>query len=332
MEDLIQQGTGLDLNERPVTKAEVGHSPRDCDDLVVGRQQRGVRRRVRTAAAYGRLPRGAARGGAAQRGGRGVASSRMGTSNSTMHAITIPEPGGPDALVWAEVPDPEPGEGEVLVEVAATAVNRADLLQRQGFYTPPPGASPYPGLECSGRIVGARPRGDRLGGRRRGVRAAGAAAATPSRSRCPPASCCRCRTGVDVVDGGGAARGGLHRLVERLHGRPSAPGRDAARARRRPAASARWRSSWRRRSARGSRSPRAARRSSAAAANSAPTSLINYREQDFVEAVAHGDRRPGRRRHPRHHRRQVSRPEHQGARRQRPARHHRPAGRTRRAS
>ncbi|MDX3236603.1 NAD(P)H-quinone oxidoreductase [Streptomyces sp. ME03-5709C] len=74
-----------------------------------------------------------------------------------MHAITIPEPGGPDALVWAEVPDPVPAEGEVLVEVAATAVNRADLLQRQGFYDPPPGASPYPGLECSGRVVALGP-------------------------------------------------------------------------------------------------------------------------------------------------------------------------------
>jgi putative PIG3 family NAD(P)H quinone oxidoreductase len=70
-----------------------------------------------------------------------------------MHAITIPEPGGPEALVWAEVPDPVPGEGEVLVEVVASAVNRADILQRQGFYNPPPGASPYPGLECSGRIA-----------------------------------------------------------------------------------------------------------------------------------------------------------------------------------
>ncbi|MDX2912767.1 MULTISPECIES: NAD(P)H-quinone oxidoreductase [Streptomyces] len=70
-----------------------------------------------------------------------------------MHAITIPEPGGPEALVWDEVPDPVPGEGEVLIEVAASAVNRADLLQRQGFYDPPPGASPYPGLECSGRIA-----------------------------------------------------------------------------------------------------------------------------------------------------------------------------------
>ncbi|MFC8490118.1 NAD(P)H-quinone oxidoreductase [Streptomyces sp. NPDC057235] len=74
-----------------------------------------------------------------------------------MHAITIPEPGGPEALVWSEVPDPVPGEGEVLVEVAASAVNRADLLQRQGFYDPPPGSSPYPGLECSGRIAALGP-------------------------------------------------------------------------------------------------------------------------------------------------------------------------------
>ncbi|GGN03920.1 NAD(P)H-quinone oxidoreductase [Streptomyces fuscichromogenes] len=69
-----------------------------------------------------------------------------------MYAITIPEPGGPETLVWDEVPDPVPGTGEVLVEVVASAVNRADIMQRQGYYDPPPGASPYPGLECSGRI------------------------------------------------------------------------------------------------------------------------------------------------------------------------------------
>ncbi|MCU1685434.1 MAG: hypothetical protein JWQ81_6173 [Amycolatopsis sp.] len=70
-----------------------------------------------------------------------------------MYAITIREPGGPEALEWAEVPDPVPAAGEVLVEVAATAVNRADLLQRQGHYPPPPGASEYLGLECSGTIA-----------------------------------------------------------------------------------------------------------------------------------------------------------------------------------
>ncbi|MEU8550728.1 NAD(P)H-quinone oxidoreductase [Streptomyces roseoverticillatus] len=74
-----------------------------------------------------------------------------------MHAITITEPGGPEALVWSEVPDPVPAEGEVLIEVVASAVNRADVVQRQGFYDPPPGASPYPGLECSGRIAALGP-------------------------------------------------------------------------------------------------------------------------------------------------------------------------------
>ncbi|MFC1417662.1 NAD(P)H-quinone oxidoreductase [Streptacidiphilus cavernicola] len=70
-----------------------------------------------------------------------------------MRAITITTPGGPEVLELTEVPAPVPAAGEVLVEVAATAVNRADLLQRQGFYDPPPGASRYPGLECSGRIT-----------------------------------------------------------------------------------------------------------------------------------------------------------------------------------
>jgi putative PIG3 family NAD(P)H quinone oxidoreductase len=69
-----------------------------------------------------------------------------------MHAVVISEPGGPDVLRWTEVPDPVAGPGEVLVNVAASAVNRADMMQRQGFYDPPKGASPYPGLECSGTI------------------------------------------------------------------------------------------------------------------------------------------------------------------------------------
>ncbi|MBQ0990410.1 NAD(P)H-quinone oxidoreductase [Micromonospora sp. PSH03] len=82
-----------------------------------------------------------------------------------MRAITIPQPGGPDALVWAEVPDPEPGPDEVIVDVRASGVNRADLLQRQGHYPPPPGAPAYPGLECSGVIteVGAQVAGWAVG-------------------------------------------------------------------------------------------------------------------------------------------------------------------------
>ena len=70
-----------------------------------------------------------------------------------MNAITIPRSGGPEVLTWQSVPDPEPAAGEVLVDVTASAVNRADLMQRQGFYPPPAGAPPYPGLECSGRIA-----------------------------------------------------------------------------------------------------------------------------------------------------------------------------------
>jgi putative PIG3 family NAD(P)H quinone oxidoreductase len=69
-----------------------------------------------------------------------------------MRAITVPAPGGPDVLAWAEVPDPVCGPGEVLVDVVASAVNRADLLQRQGHYPPPPGASEILGLECSGVV------------------------------------------------------------------------------------------------------------------------------------------------------------------------------------
>ncbi|MBC8092376.1 MAG: NAD(P)H-quinone oxidoreductase [Pseudonocardia sp.] len=70
-----------------------------------------------------------------------------------MRAITISEPGGPEVLTWSEAPEPTPGPGEVLIEVVATAVNRADIMQRQGHYPPPSGASPVPGLECSGRIA-----------------------------------------------------------------------------------------------------------------------------------------------------------------------------------
>lgn len=70
-----------------------------------------------------------------------------------MKAITLPTPGGPEALVLAEVDDPVAGPGEVLVDIAAAAVNRADVMQRMGFYPPPPGAPAYPGLECSGTVA-----------------------------------------------------------------------------------------------------------------------------------------------------------------------------------
>lgn len=74
-----------------------------------------------------------------------------------MRAAVITRPGPPDVLEVREVDDPVAGPGEVLVDVVASAVNRADLMQRAGHYPPPPGASIYPGLECSGRIAALGP-------------------------------------------------------------------------------------------------------------------------------------------------------------------------------
>lgn len=70
-----------------------------------------------------------------------------------MRAITIPNPGGPEALVLDETPAPECPPGSVLVRVHTAGVNRADVLQRQGHYDPPEGATRIPGLEVSGTIV-----------------------------------------------------------------------------------------------------------------------------------------------------------------------------------
>ncbi len=70
-----------------------------------------------------------------------------------MRAVVAAGTGGPEVLSVGEVDAPRPGAGEVVIEVVATAVNRADTLQRQGFYPPPPGASDTIGLECSGRIA-----------------------------------------------------------------------------------------------------------------------------------------------------------------------------------
>jgi putative PIG3 family NAD(P)H quinone oxidoreductase len=74
-----------------------------------------------------------------------------------MRAVIAPDPGGLDALVVADLPDPTAGPGEVVLDVRATAVNRADTQQRQGHYPPPPGASEVLGLECSGVIAEVAP-------------------------------------------------------------------------------------------------------------------------------------------------------------------------------
>ena len=120
------------------------------------------------------------------------ASARERITVLSMYAITISEPGGPEVLTWTKVPDPTPGDGEVLLDVAASAVNRADLLQRQGHYPPPPGASDIIGLECSGTIaeLGAGVTGWQVGDQVCALLAGGGYARACRRAR--GAAACRC--------------------------------------------------------------------------------------------------------------------------------------------
>src|SRR3712207_2093635 len=75
-------------------------------------------------------------------------------TESVMNVVVITRPGGPEVLAVREVERPSPGSGEVLVRVRATALNRADLLQREGRYPPPPGApADIPGLEFAGEVA-----------------------------------------------------------------------------------------------------------------------------------------------------------------------------------
>lgn len=75
------------------------------------------------------------------------------TNPETMRAITIAEAGGPEVLISVERPMPSPAAGQVLIKVAASGVNRPDVMQRKGLYPPPPGASDIPGLEIAGTIA-----------------------------------------------------------------------------------------------------------------------------------------------------------------------------------
>jgi len=76
---------------------------------------------------------------------------------TTMTVIGIKAPGGPEMLVPEQRPVPAPGEGELLVKVAAAGVNRPDVMQRKGLYPPPPGAPDIPGLEIAGEVVALGP-------------------------------------------------------------------------------------------------------------------------------------------------------------------------------
>jgi len=80
-----------------------------------------------------------------------------------MRVVSISSPGDSSVLRWTEAEDPAPGPGELLLEVAAAGVNRADLLQREGRYPPPAGAPEWPGLEVSGRVLAVGPGATRFG-------------------------------------------------------------------------------------------------------------------------------------------------------------------------
>ena len=119
-----------------------------------------------------------------------------------MQAVTMTGFGGPEVLSWERVPDPTPGPSEVIVEVAATAVNRADLLQRQGFYPPPPGASEILGLECAGTIqsVGPALTLDRIGERVTALLAGGGYA---TKVAVPVGQLMSVPEGIDIVTAAG---------------------------------------------------------------------------------------------------------------------------------
>jgi NADPH:quinone reductase len=77
----------------------------------------------------------------------------MSAVTTTMRVMAVPKPGGPEALTLEHRLVPAPGEGEVLIHVAAAGLNRADVLQRKGVYPPPRGAPDYPGLEVAGTVA-----------------------------------------------------------------------------------------------------------------------------------------------------------------------------------
>ena len=211
--------------------------------------------------------------------------------------------------------------------MAATAVNRADTLQRQGFYPPPPGASDVLGLECSGVVsaVGAGVDGWSVGDEVCALLAGGGYA---EKVLVPAGQVMPVPAGRRPGDRRRAARGRLHGVVERVHDRRAAAGRDAARARRRAAASAPSRSS--------SRTPLGARvittaglrrRSSTSAASLGADVTINYQRAGLRRGGRRGHRRRRRRRDPRQHGREVPRPQRRGAGHRGPAGGDRHAGR-----
>ena len=116
-----------------------------------------------------------------------------------MRCIEIEEPGGPEVLRPAERPDPEPAAGELLIDVVAAGVNRPDVLQRQGAYPPPPGASDIPGLEVAGRVAAVGPG---VSGWRTGDQVCALVAGGGYASRCaaPAAQCLPVPAGLTLIE------------------------------------------------------------------------------------------------------------------------------------
>jgi putative PIG3 family NAD(P)H quinone oxidoreductase len=116
-----------------------------------------------------------------------------------VRCIEIEEPGGPEVLRPAERPDPEPAAGELLIDVVAAGVNRPDVLQRQGAYPPPPGASDIPGLEVAGRVAAVGPG---VSGWRTGDQVCALVAGGGYASRCaaPAAQCLPVPAGLTLIE------------------------------------------------------------------------------------------------------------------------------------
>ena len=200
-----------------------------------------------------------------------------------MVAIEITAPGDPEVLVPRKRPAPEAKDGEVLIQVAAAGVNRADLMQRAGSYPPPPGASDIPGLEVAGEVVALGPGADRFS---TGDRVCALLSGGGYAEYCavPAPQCLPVPEGLDMVQGGalpetfftvwtnvfdrGALRAGERLLV---HGGSSGIGTTAI-----PLARAFGASVY---ATAGSEEKCAACRSLGA------SEAFNYREQDFVEGV-----------------------------------------------
>ena len=260
----------------------------------------GARRGLGPAGRRARPRRRRRRGPRRQHGGpqrrrlRGLSRPRAVGVPAMQRRRRLREPGGPDALAVADAARPrDRAPARCVLDVAATAVNRADLLQRQGLL---PAAARRlrrhrPGVQRH-RRGGRRRASTGLGGRRRGVRAARRAAATPTaggRARRPgDAGARRGRPG----DRGGAARGRLHGVVQRVHGRRPPAGRDASSSTAAPAGSARF--AIQLATALGARvltTGGYGRRSSRSARDLGADVTINYRERGLRRGGQGGDRR-----------------------------------------